>query len=90
MNTLGCRRTLRDPGSEFITNDFRRKPEFYESEKSMIRMQSVNDNAFMESVFNRFKVEAIKLQAITSERDSPRIASHYICDCNRKRIHMSI
>ena len=79
-----------DKGSEYISNDFRRKLSVYSIEQSMNRKQKMNDNAFMESFFNSFKTESIKLQPIESERHLRRIASQYIRYYNRKRIHMSI
>ncbi len=79
-----------DKGSEYIANDFRKKLAHYGAEQSMNRKQKMNDNAFMESFFNSFKIESIKLHKIDSERTLRRIASQYIRYYNCKRIHMSI
>ena len=79
-----------DKGSEYIANNFREKLAYYGIDQSMNRKQKMNDNAFMESFFNSFKIESIKQQSIDSERSLRRIASQYIRYYNRKRIHMSI
>ena len=50
----------------------------------------MNDNAHMESFFNSFKAECIKLNELDGEKTLRRVVSKYTRYYNRKRIHMSL
>ncbi len=56
----------------------------------MSRVKELNDNAYVESFFNRLKLERIKRQVIEAGERLKNIVSRYMHYYNHERIHMSI
>lgn len=79
-----------DRGSEYIAEKYRKRLACYGIEQSMNRVNTMNDNAFMESFFQQFKTERIKRKILKSVEQLRGIMMEYVRYYNFERSHSAL
>lgn len=79
-----------DKGVEYIAKSFREKLGYYGIQQSMNGVKRMNDNAHMESFFQDFKTESIKVRKFETVDDLRAIIIDQMRYYNHKRSHSAL
>lgn len=79
-----------DKGIEYIAKPFRKKLHHYGIQQSMNGVKRMNDNAHIESFFQDFKTESIKVKAFKTVEELRLIIIQYMRYYNYERSHSKL